>query len=87
MQNPGQLCNLVSEDKLLPEKSEFWSHLDHKMSLQNFFVNYCTTKYKSTKPLYIAGGLTQHPSNCTKIESGRSTIASEFWATHDSRGS
>lgn len=81
--NPGQLCNVVSADQLLPEMSEFWSQLENKMSLQNFFVDYCTSRYKSTKPLYIAGGITQQPYSCTKIESGHSSLASEFWATHE----
>ena len=62
---------------------EFWDRMENKQSLQNFFVCYCITHYKSSKPLYVAGGLTEDPTVCTKIENGIMTVASDFRAIHE----
>ena len=62
-QRIGKLCEVVADDQQLPEWSEFYSRVENKKSLQNFFVSYCINHYKSDKPLFLAGGLLADPEN------------------------
>ena len=39
--------------------------------------------YKSTKPLYIAGGLTDDPDKCTVISGGEAKEAVAYRASHE----
>ena len=42
--------------------------------------------YKSTKPLYIAGGLTDDPDKCTVISGGEAKEAVAYRAYHEEAG-
>ena len=79
----GQLCRIVSDEQPLPEMKDFWNRTENKMSLQNCFVNYCATHYRSSKPLYIAGGLSEDPAKCSLIIDGNVTDVGNFRATHE----
>ena len=52
----GELCRVVSDDQPLPDMRDFWSRTENKISLQNYFVSYCSRNYQLAKPLYLAGG-------------------------------
>ena len=62
---------------------DFWNRIENKLSLQNYFVSYCATHYQSSKPLYIAGGLSKDPAKCSLIIDGNVTDAGNFRATHE----
>ena len=63
----GIPCIVLTDIQPLPDLRQFYNLTDNKKGFQNFFVNYCIAHYKSTKPLYIAGGLTDDPDKCTVI--------------------
>ena len=80
---PGPLYNVVSDQQPLPDMKEFFTNLDNKISLQNFFVNYCLVNYTETKPLYTAGGLKEDPEKCLRIVSGEVTESTSLRASHE----
>ena len=77
------LCIVVSDNQPLPDMKDFYSRLDNKISLQNFFVKYCIANYSSSKPLYIAGGLTEAPERCSMIVNGNVSEAISYRASHE----
>ena len=56
---------------------------DNKKSFQNFLVKHCMVHYKSAKPLYLAGGLTEDPDKCTVISAGEVKEAQAYRASHE----
>ena len=82
--DPGVYCEVLSEKQLLPTPfRDFFKRLTNKISLQNFFLDYCVTKYNGTKPLYIAGGLKNGPVRCSIILNSKIEEAKEFRASHE----
>lgn len=80
----GVLCEVLSDEQPLPIPfNDFFKRTSNKISLQNFFVNYCVSKYKHPKPLYIAGGLTNDPDRCSITLNGKIEEAKEFRASHE----
>ena len=61
---------------------EFFTNLDNKISLQNFFVNYCLVNYTEAKPLYT-GGLKEDPEKCLRIVNGEVTESTPLRASHE----
>ena len=80
---PGRLCEVVSAKQPLPDMEDFFTNLDNKISLQNFFVKYHMATYKSSKPLFIAGGLVDDPKRCTQIKNGYVKEKPLFRASHE----
>ena len=46
-----------------------------------YIENICISHYKSTKPLYVVGGLTDDPDKCT-VSSGEAKEAVAYHAFH-----
>ena len=61
----GIPCKVLTDIQPLPDLRRFYNLTVNEKGFQNFFVKYCIVHYKSTKPLYIAGGLTDDPDKCT----------------------
>ena len=76
-------CLVVSDTQPLPDMNEFYSRLDNKISLQNFFVNYCITNFTSSKPLYIRGGLAYDPERCSLIANCHVEEATSYRVSHE----
>ena len=69
---------------MLPENlDDFFSLTENKISFLSYFVSYCKRLYSGSKVLYLAGGLTDDPSSCTKLSSGVATIARAYRASHE----
>ena len=79
----GIPCKVLTHDQPLPDLRQFYNLTDNKKWFQNFFVKYCIAHYKSTKPLYIAGGLTDDPDKCTVISGGEAKEAVSYRASHE----
>ena len=79
---PGRLCEVVSAKQPLPDMDDFFTNLDNKISFQNFFVKYHVATYKSSKPLFIAGGLIDDPERCKRIKNGYVKEKPSFRASH-----
>ena len=79
----GIPCKVMTDDKPLPDLRQFYNLTDNKKGFQNFFVKYCIAHYKSTKPLYIAGGLTDDPDKCTVYSGGEAKEAVAYRASHE----
>ena len=82
--NVGAVCEVVSEEQSLPSPlDDFFDRQSNKISYQHFFVKYCSSHYKSAKPLYLAEGLKSDPDKCTVISDGLINEAIEFRASHE----
>ena len=74
----------ASEEQFLPSPlDDFFDRQSNNISYQNFFVKYCSSHYKSAKPLYLAEGLKSDPDKCTVISDGLINEAIEFRASHE----
>ena len=77
-------CEVVSVEQTLPTSfEEFFRRTSNKVSLQNFFVDYCRKHYSSDKSLYIAGGGRSDPDKCIKITGGAWEEAKVYRASHE----
>ena len=78
----GLPCKVLTDDQPPTDLRQFYNLTDNKKGFQNFFVKYCIAHYKSTKPLYIAGGLTDDPDKCTVYSGGEAKEAVAYCASH-----
>ena len=80
----GNRCEVASDNQMLPENfDDFFSLTENKKSFLSYFVSYCKRHYSGSKVLYLAGGLKDDPSSCTKLSDGVATIARAYRASHE----